>query len=69
MSYAKALYSNEAECADELNFNEGDLLKIIDKNAEDSEGWWKCKLNGNEGLVPANYLQEIFDPLPEQGNT
>ena len=31
MKYARALYSNTADCSDELTFNEGDLLGILEK--------------------------------------
>ena len=57
--FARALYSNVAESPDELNFTEGDVVEIIEKDFEENEGWWKCSLNGVEGLVPANYMEEV----------
>ena len=54
--YAKALYDNIADTPDELNFNAGDVLEII---AKYYDGWWKCSLGTLEGLVPANFLEEL----------
>ena len=69
MRYAIALYTNVAECSDELSFSEGDLLQIIEKDYDENEGWWKCSLGKLEGLVPANYLEELSDKHEhENGN-
>jgi len=64
--YAKALYDNIADTPDELNFNAGDVLEIIAKDYDDNEGWWKCSLGTLEGLVPANFLEELdedYEPV------
>uniref|UniRef100_F6XQT6 Cas scaffolding protein family member 4 n=1 Tax=Monodelphis domestica TaxID=13616 RepID=F6XQT6_MONDO len=58
---AKALYDNNAECADELAFRRGDILTILEKNVPESEGWWKCSLHGRQGLAPANRLHLLTD--------
>lgn len=65
--YAKALYDNIADTPDELNFNAGDVLEIIAKDFDDNEGWWKCSLGTLEGLVPANFLEELDEDY-EPGN-
>ncbi|KAK2821373.1 hypothetical protein Q7C36_020716 [Tachysurus vachellii] len=54
---AKALYDNTAESPDELVFYKGDVVVVIEKTVEGSVGWWKCSLNGQEGLAPANRLR------------
>ena len=47
---ARALYSNVAECADELTFTKGDILTVTDK--EDETGWWECtNSDGASGWV------------------
>ncbi|KAG8908104.1 cytoskeletal protein binding protein, partial [Tulasnella sp. 408] len=52
---AVPLYDFEAEGDDELTVKEGERLTILDK--EDDE-WWKCRnWTGNEGIVPASYLE------------
>ncbi|XP_033823185.2 cas scaffolding protein family member 4 [Periophthalmus magnuspinnatus] len=56
MTLAKALYDNTAECSDELAFRKGDILMVMEKNVEDTSGWWMCSLYGRQGLVPANRL-------------
>jgi hypothetical protein len=40
----------------DLSFQEGDIIEII---SEDSADWWKGKLNGKEGLFPANYVEKM----------
>ena len=57
-SYALALYSYTADNSDELTFHKGSVIAILSK--EDSD-WWKGDLNGQIGLVPANYVQELHD--------
>ncbi|XP_026999807.2 cas scaffolding protein family member 4 isoform X1 [Tachysurus fulvidraco] len=54
---AKALYDNTAESPDELAFYKDDVVVVIEKTVEGSVGWWKCSLNGQEGLAPANRLR------------
>ncbi|KAK3536634.1 hypothetical protein QTP86_015437, partial [Hemibagrus guttatus] len=54
---AKALYDNTAESSDELAFHKGDVVVVIKQTVEGSVGWWKCSLNGREGLAPANRLR------------
>ncbi|XP_066528741.1 cas scaffolding protein family member 4 [Hoplias malabaricus] len=57
--FAKALYDNTAESPDELAFHKGDIVKVVEQHVEGSSGWWKCSLNGKEGLAPANRLMRL----------
>ncbi|XP_075848385.1 GRB2-related adapter protein-like isoform X1 [Microtus pennsylvanicus] len=50
-----ALYSFQATESDELAFNKGDTLKIL--NMEDDQNWYKAELRGAEGFVPKNYIR------------
>ncbi|XP_078594963.1 uncharacterized protein LOC144872547 isoform X3 [Branchiostoma floridae x Branchiostoma japonicum] len=53
-----AMYKFEGESSDDLGFNEGDVLTII----EDVGNLW-CKArteDGREGLIPANYVQKVI---------
>ncbi|KAI3647870.1 hypothetical protein MP228_008091 [Amoeboaphelidium protococcarum] len=52
----KALYTYQAKEADELGFNVGDVITIINK---DNEGWWTGLANGRKGLVPSNYVSPM----------
>nr|XP_011759233.1 GRB2-related adapter protein isoform X1 [Macaca nemestrina] len=49
-----ALYSFQATESDELAFNKGDTLKIL--NMEDDQNWYKAELRGVEGFIPKNYI-------------
>ncbi|XP_068062449.1 GRB2-related adapter protein isoform X2 [Anomalospiza imberbis] len=50
-----ALYSFQATEKDELPFQKGDTLKIL--NMEDDQNWYKAELFGREGFVPKNYIK------------
>ncbi|KAJ5674837.1 uncharacterized protein N7477_004771 [Penicillium maclennaniae] len=58
-----AVYDYQPQGEGELEIHEGDLLYIIEKNAEDD--WWKAKKKAEpddedepEGLVPNNYVEK-----------
>lgn len=53
---ARAVYDYQAEDEDELNFDPGELITQIDKF---DEGWWKGTCRGQEGVFPANYVEEL----------
>jgi len=37
---------------DELSFNEGDVLYLVDQSNPD---WWKARCGRRLGLIPSNY--------------
>eukprot|EP00731_Ephydatia_muelleri_P007681 Em0004g19a len=41
---------------DELLIHSGDIVNLIEKQDQD---WWKGELNGNIGIFPASYVQEL----------
>jgi len=51
-----ALYQCEAESNDEISFNPGDRIEILEKK---EDGWWLGKIVGTDlaGLFPSNYVQ------------
>jgi len=53
---ARGLHDFKAKEDDELSFERGDLVKITDAS---DKHWWHGKLNGQEGMFPANYVQII----------
>jgi hypothetical protein len=48
LSLISLSYSQE----DELTFNEGDILYLVDQTDAD---WWKARCGRRVGLIPANY--------------
>lgn len=62
----RSIYAYQAQNPDELSFEEGDTLYIIEKN---EDGWWKAKCGKREGLIPSNYIESstetIDNPLHE----
>jgi actin cytoskeleton-regulatory complex protein SLA1 len=54
---AVVLYDFSADGDDEMTVHEGETLLVLER---DTDEWWKCKnAQGDEGVVPANYL-EVF---------
>lgn len=56
MFSAKALYNNNSDSPDELSFSKGDILDVIEK---DANGWWLCSFKGKVGIAPGNRLQAL----------
>lgn len=57
--HAKAQYDFQASIESELSFNKDDILLVINKQ---EDNWWECERlgsNGQFGLVPYNYVEEI----------
>nr|XP_040146951.1 unconventional myosin-If [Ictidomys tridecemlineatus] len=52
----RALYQYIGQDVDELSFNVNEVIEIL---VEDSSGWWKGRLHGQEGLFPGNYVEKI----------
>ncbi|XP_047657052.1 growth factor receptor-bound protein 2-like [Tachysurus fulvidraco] len=52
----QALYDFIAEEEDELGFNAGDVIEVLDRS---DASWWKGRLRGNVGLFPANYTSQM----------
>eukprot|EP01129_Flabellula_baltica_P015463 TRINITY_DN7891_c0_g1_i1.p1 TRINITY_DN7891_c0_g1~~TRINITY_DN7891_c0_g1_i1.p1 ORF type:complete len:372 (-),score=84.11 TRINITY_DN7891_c0_g1_i1:111-1226(-) len=52
---ARGMWAFTAEGPNELSFNAGDIIEILEQNGE----WWKGTLNGKTGLFPANYVSLV----------
>ncbi|CAL2029136.1 unnamed protein product [Caenorhabditis brenneri] len=50
-----AVYPYEAQDVDELSFEAGDEIELMNK---DASGWWQGKINNRVGLFPGNYVKE-----------
>ncbi|KJE91251.1 osteoclast-stimulating factor [Capsaspora owczarzaki ATCC 30864] len=63
----KAVFDYKAQRPDELTFEEGDVLYILEKF---NNGWWKARTGKNVGLIPSNYVEannivEMDNPIHE----
>jgi hypothetical protein len=59
MQLAVALYNNNVDDDDELEFRKGDILTVLIENPHGFDGWWLCKYKEKCGLCPGNRLKLI----------
>lgn len=52
--FVTAIFDHEAEEDDELAFNVGDVVEVLDSS---DEGWWKGTVAGRVGIFPVNYVE------------
>ncbi|XP_034388846.1 GRB2-related adapter protein 2b isoform X2 [Cyclopterus lumpus] len=52
----RALYSFHAEEMDELTFNAGDVILVLERS---DRAWWRGRVGGRTGLFPSNYTQPV----------
>lgn len=52
MLCVRALYKHVAEQPEDLSFQPGDLIRVLD----DSGNWWKGECEGRIGKFPKNYV-------------
>uniref|UniRef100_A0A671DP93 Intersectin 1 n=1 Tax=Rhinolophus ferrumequinum TaxID=59479 RepID=A0A671DP93_RHIFE len=57
------MYDYTAQNDDELAFNKGQLINVL--NREDPD-WWKGEVSGQVGLFPSNYVKLTTDMDPSQ---
>ncbi len=62
-----ALYSFNSGNPEELAFQKGDLMDIIDQPQDDPDWWEARKSDGATGLVPRNYVEIVHDAEPVVG--
>uniref|UniRef100_A0A4W5JU74 Src kinase-associated phosphoprotein 1 n=1 Tax=Hucho hucho TaxID=62062 RepID=A0A4W5JU74_9TELE len=58
-NYYQGLWDCEADEADELAFQRGDLIYIVSKEYN-IHGWWVGELNGTIGIVPKDFLHPAY---------
>ncbi|XP_060520326.1 breast cancer anti-estrogen resistance protein 1 [Cylas formicarius] len=66
---ARALYDNIPDSPDELAFQKGDTLVVLEQNTANIEGWWLCSLRGRQGICPANRLRLIPGVFEDSGQS
>lgn len=64
---ARALYSYQAQSAEELSFQEGALIHLIRcRHAEVDDGFWQGELNGRIGVFPSLVVELLHDEGGEE---
>ncbi|XP_049884747.1 protein nervous wreck [Pectinophora gossypiella] len=59
LGYCFALYDYDAEGDDELNLEEGQMIRIVSRNAHGvDDGWWRGEANGITGNFPSLIVEE-----------
>ncbi|GAA5912916.1 uncharacterized protein JCM6883_006253 [Sporobolomyces salmoneus] len=56
MGQARALWAYNKSQPDDLGFQQGDIIDIVELVNDD---WWKGTLNGQTGLFPSNHVERI----------
>ncbi|PKK23971.1 FCH and double SH3 domains 2 [Columba livia] len=57
--FVKALYDYEGQTDDELSFPEGAIIRILNKENQDDDGFWEGEFNGRVGVFPSVLVEEL----------
>ena len=44
--------------AGDLSFRKGQVITVTEKS-EDTNTWWKGRVDGSEGIFPANFVEVV----------
>lgn len=55
-NFVTALYDFDGQGAGDLDFREGDRIRVIQKT-NSTDDWWEGELRGVQGAFPANYVE------------
>ncbi|CAE6423993.1 unnamed protein product [Rhizoctonia solani] len=55
---AIALFDFIAQESGDLSFNKGDIITVM-KKTNSTDDWWTGKLNGKQGIFPANFTEVV----------
>ncbi|XP_022832541.1 F-BAR and double SH3 domains protein 2 isoform X3 [Spodoptera litura] len=59
LGYCFAMYDYDAECPEELNLEEGQIIRILSREAHGvDDGWWRGEANGVVGNFPSLIVEE-----------
>jgi hypothetical protein len=59
MPQVRALFNFKGEQEGDLAFQKGDIITII-KRSNTQNDWWTGRLNGKEGIFPANFVEDVY---------
>nr|XP_033803683.1 F-BAR and double SH3 domains protein 2 isoform X2 [Geotrypetes seraphini] len=57
--FVKALYDYEGQTDDELSFPEGAIVRILNKENQEDDGFWEGEFNGRFGVFPSVLVEEL----------
>jgi signal transducing adaptor molecule len=55
----RALHTFEPTEPNELAFDKGDIIKVVNREYKD---WWRGQLRGRTGIFPVNYVEALPEP-------
>ncbi|XP_064636738.1 protein nervous wreck-like isoform X2 [Lineus longissimus] len=59
-TYAKALYDYDANMEEELSFQEGQVIKVTNREPHGvDDGWWAGEIGGRKGVFPSMVVEEM----------
>ncbi|KAJ8354451.1 hypothetical protein SKAU_G00220180 [Synaphobranchus kaupii] len=58
-NYYQGMWDCNGDQPDELSFKRGDAIYILSKEYQNF-GWWVGEMNGSVGIVPKDYLMEMY---------
>ncbi|XP_073956214.1 FCH and double SH3 domains nervous wreck [Choristoneura fumiferana] len=59
LGYCFALYDYDADATDELNLEEGQIIRVVSRDAHGvDDGWWRGEANGVIGNFPSLIVEE-----------
>lgn len=59
----RALYNFSSEDVGELNFERGDVIKVLDRGFKE---WWRGAARGKIGIFPVTYVEPLPEPSPRE---
>lgn len=59
VSFAKAIYDYEGQTDDELSFPEGAVIRILNKDNQEDDGFWEGEFNGRVGVFPSVLVEDL----------
>lgn len=62
-----SLYAFNSGNPEELVFQKGERMDIVDQPADDPDWWEARKKDGSTGLIPRNYVEVVHDAAPAAG--
>nr|XP_045001346.1 F-BAR and double SH3 domains protein 2 isoform X5 [Jaculus jaculus] len=57
--FVRALYDYEGQTDDELSFPEGAIIRILNKENQDDDGFWEGEFSGRIGVFPSVLVEEL----------